>query len=68
MNHLRLSLHHGHNFSALDKHLEAERERLASLHAIANPEEDDLGVGSEDEDEETLNLDPKEWKVSEQCF
>jgi DnaJ homolog subfamily C member 2 len=26
-------------------------------------EEDDLGVGDEEETEELLNLDPKEWKV-----
>ncbi|KAF5323044.1 hypothetical protein D9611_009332 [Ephemerocybe angulata] len=62
VNHLRLSLHHAHNFSSLDKHLEAERERLAAINAVANPEVDDLGVGSEDEDEEVLSLDPKEWK------
>ncbi|KAF9483343.1 DnaJ-domain-containing protein [Pholiota conissans] len=62
VNHLRLSLHHAHSFSALDKHLEAERERLAAIHGESNAAEDDLGVGSEEEPEELLNLDPKEWK------
>ncbi|KAJ2925319.1 hypothetical protein H1R20_g11772, partial [Candolleomyces eurysporus] len=62
VNHLRLSLHHQHSFSALDKHLEAEAQRLASLNANANTEVDDLGVGSEEEDDSILTLDPKEWK------
>lgn len=26
--------------------------------------EDDLGVGEEEETEDLMNLDPKEWKVS----
>ncbi|KAF9470758.1 Pkinase-domain-containing protein [Pholiota conissans] len=63
VNHLRLSLHHAHSFSALDRHLEAERERLAAIHGKSKATEDDLGVGSEEEPEELLNLDPKEWKV-----
>lgn len=62
-NHLRLALHHSHSFSSLDKHLEKERERLAALHRADNPEEDDMGVGEEEEPEELLTLDPKEWKV-----
>ncbi|KAF8153265.1 DnaJ domain-containing protein [Crassisporium funariophilum] len=62
LTHLRLSLHHQHSFSSLDKHLEAERERLAALHGDDSLGEDDLGVGEEEESEETLHLDPKEWK------
>ncbi|KJA25395.1 hypothetical protein HYPSUDRAFT_37907 [Hypholoma sublateritium FD-334 SS-4] len=61
-NHLRLALHHAHSFSSLDKHLEKERERLAALHSADNAAEDDLGVGSEEEPEELLHRDPKEWK------
>lgn len=61
-NHLRLALHHAHSFSSLDKHLEKERERLAELHSADNAAEDDLGVGSEEEPEELLHRDPKEWK------
>jgi DnaJ family protein C protein 2 len=56
-------LHHAHSFSSLDKHLTAERERLAALHGEDAASEDDLGVGDEEEPEELLNLDPKEWKV-----
>ncbi|PPQ83401.1 hypothetical protein CVT25_003848 [Psilocybe cyanescens] len=62
INHLRLSLHHSHSFSSLDKHLAAERDRLAALHGEDNAGEDDLGVGEEEEPEELLALDPKEWK------
>ncbi|KAF8900155.1 DnaJ domain-containing protein [Gymnopilus junonius] len=62
LNHLRLSLHHAHSFSSLDKHLAAERERLAALHGDDVAAEDDLGVGDEKETDELLNLDPKEWK------
>lgn len=47
----------------MDKHLTAERERLAALHGEDTAGEDDLGVGDEEEPEELLNLDPKEWKV-----
>ena len=60
--HLRLALHHAHSFSSLDKHLEKERERLAALHSADNKPEDDLGVGSEEEPDELLRRDPKEWK------
>ncbi|KAG2007366.1 DnaJ protein [Coprinopsis cinerea AmutBmut pab1-1] len=62
LNHLRLTLRHSHSFSALDKHLEEERERLAKLNPDADAEEDDLGVGDEEETEELLSYDPKEWK------
>jgi len=68
LTHLRLSLHHGHSFSSLDKHLEAERERLAVLHGDDAVGEDDLGVGDEEEPQELLNLDPKEWKVRSTDF
>ncbi|KAJ3494487.1 hypothetical protein NLJ89_g10797 [Agrocybe chaxingu] len=62
LTHLRLSLHHEHSFSSLDKHLTAERERLAALHGDDANGEDDLGVGDEEETPELLSLDPKEWK------
>ena len=64
LNHLRLTLHHAHSFSALDKHLEAERDRLFALNGDASAAEDDLGVGDEEESPELLSLDPKEWKVT----
>lgn len=63
MNHLRVSLHHAYSFSSLDKHLAAERERLAALHGDDQASEDDLGVGDEEETQELLKSDPKEWKV-----
>lgn len=62
LTHLRLTLHHAHSFSALDKHLEAERDRLFALNGDASAAEDDLGVGDEEESAELLSLDPKEWK------
>ena len=63
MTHLRVSLHHAYSFSSLDKHLAAERERLAALHGDDGAGEDDLGVGDEEETQELLKSDPKEWKV-----
>ncbi|KDR77354.1 hypothetical protein GALMADRAFT_120569 [Galerina marginata CBS 339.88] len=66
LNHLRLSLHHSHSFSSLDKHLAAESDRLAALHGGDVVTEDDLGVGDEEEPEELLSLDPKEWKKQDQ--
>ena len=63
LTHLRVSLHHAHSFSSLDKHLAAERERLAALHGDDTAGEDDLGVGDEEETQELLKSDPKEWKV-----
>jgi len=63
LRHLQLSLHHAHSFSSLDKYLNAERECLAALHGEDAAGEDDLGVGDEEEPEELLNLDPKEWEV-----
>ena len=52
---------HDLTFEAHDKH-EEERNRLAGG---SSPDEivDDLGVGDEEEDEDLLSLDPKEWKV-----
>lgn len=52
---------HDLTFEAYDKH-EEERNRLA---AGSSSDEiiDDLGVGDEEEDEDLLSLDPKEWKV-----
>lgn len=51
---------HDLTFEAHDKH-EEERNRLANG---SSSEEitDDLGVGDEEEDEDLLTLDPKEWK------
>ena len=52
---------HNLTFEAHDEH-EKERNRLA---AGSSSDEiiDDLGVGDEEEDEDLLSLDPKEWKV-----
>jgi len=62
LKHLQLSLNHAHSFSSLDKHLAEERERLLALNGDPSAAEDDLGVGDEEEPEELLALDPKEWK------
>lgn len=63
LNYLRLALHHNYDFSALDTHLEAERQEKEKLLAGSAGSEDDLGVGDEEETTELLALDPKEWKV-----
>ena len=42
--------------------MEEERKRLEDINGNGNGE-DDLGVGDEEETEELLSLDPKEWKV-----
>ena len=52
---------HDLTFEAHDKH-EEERNRLASG-SSSDEIIDDLGVGDEEEDEDLLSLDPKEWKV-----
>ncbi|KAF4607845.1 hypothetical protein EYR40_000181 [Pleurotus pulmonarius] len=64
LKHLRLLHHHDSSFDRHDEHHSAlqekedeERRRLAQLGAT-----DDLGVGDEDESNELLSLDPKEWK------
>lgn len=59
----KLSLKHANNFSALDRHLEEERQQKLAQRINDTGAEDDLGVGDEPESEELLSLDPKEWKV-----
>lgn len=63
LTHLRLTTHHAHSFTSLDKHLEEEKARLDEQRGLGAIGEDDLGVGDEEETEELLGLDPKEWKV-----
>ena len=58
--HVRRSIHN-HSFEEHDKHEAERRERAKSEEADGN--EDDLGVGDEEETPELLALDPKEWKV-----
>ena len=53
---------HDLSFEEHDKHVEEEQKRRRNLEQEAD-EEDDLGVGDEEETEELLSLDPKEWKV-----
>ncbi|KZT01331.1 DnaJ-domain-containing protein [Laetiporus sulphureus 93-53] len=53
---------HKLTFEEHDKHAEDERKRLEVLHGAGINGEDDLGVGDEEETEELLSLDPKEWK------
>ncbi|KAF9463220.1 DnaJ domain-containing protein [Collybia nuda] len=62
LNYLRLALHHAHDFSSFDQHLNAERAAKEKLLAAEGDAEDDLGVGDEKESPELLALDPKEWK------
>lgn len=52
---------HDLTFEAHDKY-EEERNRLASG-SSSDEIVDDLGVGDEEEDEDLLSLDSKEWKV-----
>jgi hypothetical protein len=52
---------HDLTFEAHDEH-EEERNRLAGG-SSSDEIIDDLGVGDEEEDEDLLSLDPKEWKV-----
>jgi hypothetical protein len=69
LNHLRLALHHNHDFSAFDAHVEAEKQAKEKLYASGSVgSEDDLGVGDEEESPELLALDPKEWKVPQLIF
>ncbi|KAI0252821.1 DnaJ domain-containing protein [Lactifluus subvellereus] len=51
---------HDLSFEEHDKHIE-EQKRRRNLEQEAD-EEDDLGVGDEEETEDLLSLDPKEWK------
>jgi len=53
---------HDLSFEEHDKHVEEEQKRRRNLEQGAD-EEDDLGVGDEEETEDLLSLDPKEWKV-----
>ncbi|RDB28231.1 Zuotin, partial [Hypsizygus marmoreus] len=62
LNYLRLALHHKHDFESFDAYLEAERVAKEKLLGAENGAEDDLGVGEEEEADELLSLDPKEWK------
>ena len=52
---------HDLSFEEHDKHVEEEQKRRRNLEQEAD--EDDLGVGDEEETEDLLLLDPKEWKV-----
>lgn len=54
---------HDLSFEEHDKHVEEVEKRRRNLDQEAD-EDDDLGVGDEEETEDILSLDPKEWKVS----
>lgn len=56
---------HKLTFEEHDRHAEEEQKRLHAHNANGANGEDDLGVGDEEETEDLLTLDPKEWKV---CF
>ena len=60
--HIRRAVHKL-TFEEHDKHAEEESKRLADLNGNGVNGEDDLGVGDEEETEDLLTLDPKEWKV-----
>ena len=60
--HVRRAVHKL-SFEEHDAHTEAERQRAAALNGTATNGDDDLGVGDEEEPEDLLSLDPKEWKV-----
>jgi hypothetical protein len=55
-------------FEEHDRLAEEERKRHKALLEAGTPGEDDLGVGEEEESEELLSLDPKEWKVRGLCY
>ncbi|KAI1790058.1 DnaJ-domain-containing protein [Ganoderma leucocontextum] len=59
--HVRRAVHNL-TFEEHDKHAEEERKRLVALNGSGAVVEDDLGVGDEEETEDLLLLDPKEWK------
>ncbi|KAI0672542.1 DnaJ-domain-containing protein [Trametes maxima] len=59
--HVRRAVHNL-SFEEHDKHAEEERKRLEALNGTGAGSEDDLGVGDEEEPEDLLQLDPKEWK------
>ena len=54
---------HDLSFEEHDKHVEEVEKRRRNLDQEAD-EDDDLGVGDEEETDDILSLDPKEWKVS----
>jgi DnaJ family protein C protein 2 len=53
---------HDLSFEEHDKQVEEEQKRRRNLEQGAD-EEDDLGVGDEEESDGLSLLDPKEWKV-----
>ncbi|EMD37170.1 hypothetical protein CERSUDRAFT_84203 [Gelatoporia subvermispora B] len=53
---------HNLTFEEHDKHVEEERKKLEALNGDGSNGEDDLGIGEEEETEELLSLDAKEWK------
>ncbi|KAI0080479.1 DnaJ-domain-containing protein [Panus rudis PR-1116 ss-1] len=60
--HVRRAVHNL-SFEEHDKHAEEERKRLELANGGNGANgEDDLGVGDEEETEDLLSLDPKEWK------
>ncbi|KAI0922990.1 hypothetical protein AcW1_002509 [Taiwanofungus camphoratus] len=61
LSHVRRAVHNL-SFEEHDRHAEDERKRLEALNGTGVNGEDDLGVGDEDETEDLLSLDPKEWK------
>lgn len=60
--HIRRAVHNL-TFEEHDKHAEEERQRFEAANGGNGSIEDDLGVGDEEETEDLLTLDPKEWKV-----
>ncbi|KAH9968062.1 DnaJ domain-containing protein [Russula dissimulans] len=52
---------HDLSFEEHDRHVEEEQKRRRNLEQEGD-DEDDLGVGDEEETEDILSLDPKEWK------
>lgn len=54
---------HKLTFDEHDKHAEEEQKRLQAHTANGANGEDDLGIGDEEETDDILSLDPKEWKV-----
>ncbi|GBE83640.1 Zuotin [Sparassis crispa] len=61
LSHIRRAVHNL-TFEELDKHAEDEQKRLQALNGTGANGDDDLGIGDEDETEDLLQLDPKEWK------
>ncbi|KAH9927541.1 DnaJ domain-containing protein [Amylocystis lapponica] len=59
--HVRRAIHNL-TFEEHDKHAEDERKRLEAINGNGLNGDDDMGVGEEEETEDLLTLDPKEWK------